>query len=57
LVDIADDEQSRLVRHRTQQRAHQENIHHAGLVHDQQIASERIVLRPAEFAGPRVGFQ
>ena len=57
LVDIADDEQRRLVRHRTEQRAHQQDIDHAGLVHDQEIALERMLLGAAELAGARVRLQ
>jgi hypothetical protein len=57
LVDIADNEQRGRVGHRAQQRAHQQNIHHARLVHDQKIAVERMFLGPAEFTRPWVRLQ
>ena len=52
LVDIADDQQCCVVGHRAQQRAHQQNIDHPGLVDDQEIAVERVLLGPAESPGP-----
>ena len=43
LVDVADDQQRGLVRHRLHQRLHQHDIDHRGLVDDQQVAVERVV--------------
>ena len=43
--------------HRPQQRVHQQDIDHGGLVHDQQIAVERVVLVRAEAARLRVDLQ
>ena len=47
LVDVADDQQRGIVRHRLQQRLHQHDIDHRGLVDDQQVAVERVVARRA----------
>jgi hypothetical protein len=57
LVDIADDQQRCRVGHGAQQRTHQQNINHARLVHDQEIALEGMLLGPAEFAGPWISLQ
>ena len=43
LVDIADDQQRRVVWRRFHERLHQHDIDHRGLVDDEQIAIERIV--------------
>ena len=43
LVDIADDQQRRVIRRRFHQRLHQHDIDHRGLVDDEQIALEGIV--------------
>ena len=43
MVDVADDQQSGFVGDRRQQRPHQHDIHHRGLVDDQKSAVERIV--------------
>ena len=45
LVDVADEQQPRPLRHRPQQRAHQQHVHHAGLVHHQQLAIHAIGMR------------
>ena len=57
LIHIADDQQRRLVRQRLQQRAHQRHVHHAGLVHHQQVAVERVHLAALEAAGLGIGLQ
>ena len=43
LVDIADDEQRRVIRRRLHQRLHQHDVDHGGLVDHEQIAIEGIV--------------
>ena len=43
LVDIADDQERGIVRHRLHQRLHQHDIDHGGLVDDQQVAVELVV--------------
>ena len=43
LVDVADEDQRRLVRHRLKQSVHQGNIDHRGLVDDEQIALQRVI--------------
>ncbi len=50
LVDVADDQQRGIVRHRLQQRLHQHDIDHRGLVDDQQVAVERVVAVALEAA-------
>jgi hypothetical protein len=50
LVDVAHDQQSGTVRHRLQQRLHQHDIDHRGLIDNQQVAVERIVLAALEAA-------
>ena len=47
LVDVADDQQGGLVGYGLQQRLHQHDIDHGGLVDDQQVAVERVVPRSA----------
>ena len=42
LVDVADDEQRRVVRRRLHQRLHQHNVDHRGLVDHEQVAIEGI---------------
>jgi hypothetical protein len=42
LVDIADDQQRRVVRNRFHERLHQQDVDHRGLVDDEQIAIEGI---------------
>jgi hypothetical protein len=48
---------SGLVRHRLHQRLHQQDVDHRGLIDDQQVAIERIVLATPEPAALRVYFQ
>ena len=50
LVDVADDQQRGMVGHRLQQRLHQHDIDHGGLVDDQQVAVERVVVAAFEAA-------
>ena len=47
LVDVADNQQRRVVGDRLEQRLHQHDVDHGGLVDDQQVAVERIVARCA----------
>ena len=57
LVDVADEQQRRAVRQRPQQGPHERHVHHAGLVDDQQLAVERVLLGPLEAAVLRVGLE
>ena len=57
LVDIADDEQRRVVGRRFHQRLHQHDVDHRGLVDDQQIAIEGIVGVALEPAGLGIDLQ
>ena len=50
LVDVADDQQRGIVGHRLQQRLHQHDVDHRGLVDDQQVAVERVVAAALEAA-------
>ena len=47
LVHVADQNQSGVVGKSPQQRVHQQHIHHRGLIHDQQVAGQRVGLVPA----------
>src|SRR5258707_3541295 len=57
LVDGADDQQRSAVRHRLQQRLHQHDVDHRGLVDNQQVAVERVVVAPLEAATFRIDLQ
>ena len=57
LVDVADDEQRRIVRHRLHQRLHQHDVDHRGLVDHEQIAIEGIVGVALEPAVPWVDLE
>ena len=57
LVDVADQEQGRPARHRLEQRVHQRHVDHRDLVHDQQVALERVLLVALEAALGRVGLE
>ena len=54
LVDVADDQERGIVRHRLHQRLHQHDIDHGGLVDDQQVAVELVVAVAFEAAALRV---
>ena len=47
LVDVADDQQRRVIRDGLQQRLHERHIDHGGLVDHQQVALERVSPRRA----------
>ena len=57
LIDIADQQQRRPLRQGTQDRPHQRHVDHRGLVDDQQIAVQGLVLVAPETAGPGIGFE
>ena len=57
LVDVANDQQRGLVRHRLHQRLHQHDVDHGGLVDDQQVAVERVVVAALEAAALGVDLQ
>jgi hypothetical protein len=57
LVDIADDQQRRLVRDCFHERLHQHDVDHRRLVDDEQIAIERIVGVAFETAALWIDFQ
>src|SRR4029079_2600490 len=54
LVDVPDNQERVIVRHRLYQRLHQHDIDHGSLVHDQQVAVELIVATAFEAAPPGV---
>ena len=54
LVDVADDQHGRIVGNRLQERLHQHDVHHGGLIDNQQVAMERIVTAALETAGLRI---
>src|SRR6266566_6746711 len=51
------DQQRSAVRHRLQQRLHQHDVDHRGLVDNQQVAVERVVVAPLEAATFRIDLQ
>ena len=57
LIDIADQQQCRSLRQSSQDRPHQRHVDHRGLVDDQQIAVQGLVLIAPEMAGPGIGFE
>ena len=57
LIDIADEQQRRSLRQRPQHRLHQRHVDHRGLVDDEQIAVERLLLVAPEAAGSRIGLE
>ena len=57
LVDIADDQQRRVVWRRFHERLHQHDIDHRGLVDDEQIAIEGIVSVAFEPTAPGIDLQ
>jgi hypothetical protein len=57
LIDIADDEQGRLVRDRFDQRIHQQHVDHRGLVDNQQIAVEWVGVVAPEAAALGIDFE
>ena len=42
LVDVADDQESRMIWHRLQERVHQRDVDHRAFINDQKIALERV---------------
>jgi hypothetical protein len=50
LVHVADKDQRRMVRHRLQESEHQWGIDHRGLVDDEQVAFQRVILLPPKAA-------
>lgn len=54
MIDIADEQQRGPVRQRTQQSPHQRHVDHRGLVNDEQVTLQRVVLIAPEHAGPWV---
>ena len=57
LVDVADQDQRRMVGHGLQQSVHQRHIDHRGLVDDEQVAVERVILIAPEAAVLRIDLQ
>jgi hypothetical protein len=57
LVDIANDQKGGLVRHCPHERLHQHDIDHGGLVDNQQVTVERVVVATLEAAALRVDLQ
>jgi len=57
LVDITDDKKRRMIRDGLEQRLHERDIDHGGLVDDQQIALEWIFIIALEAEGLRVELQ
>ena len=57
LVDVADQDQRGMVRHRLQQSVHQRHVDHRGLVDDEQVAVQRVLLVAPEAAVHGIGFQ
>ena len=57
LVDIANDQESSLVRYRFHERLHQHDIDHGSLVDHQQVAVEWVVVAALEAAALRVDLQ
>jgi len=43
LIDVADDQQRGIIGDRLHQRLHQHDVHHRGLIDDQQLAFERVI--------------
>ena len=50
LVDVADDQKGGPIRRRLHQRLHQHDIDHGGLVDNQQVTIERVVVAALEAA-------
>ena len=57
LVDVANDQEGGLVRHRLHERLHQHDIDHRGFVDHQQVAIERIILAALEAAAFGIDLQ
>ena len=57
LVDVAHDEQRRVVRNGPQQRLHEQDVDHGGLVDDQEVAVEGVALVALEAAGLGIDFE
>jgi hypothetical protein len=57
LIHIANEEQRRMLRYGSQERVHQRHIDHAGLVNDQEVAFQRVLLVPGEPTVLRVDLQ
>ena len=57
LIHIADQEQRRMLRYGPQERIHKRHIDHAGLVDDQEVAFERVLLVAGEPTVLRVDLQ
>ena len=57
LVDVAHDQQRRAVGNRLHQRLHQHDVDHRGLVHNEQVAVERIIRVALESSGLRIDLQ
>ena len=57
MVDVANDQKSGLVRHCLHERLHQHDIDHGGLVDNQQVTIERVIVAALEAAALRVDLQ